>query len=92
MKVTVIFTGAVQQQVQLQEQIFELPEGASFKDLMSKIGAQFGHLMNQQIWNFAKSCFKDGISVLGSDRIFTEEDSLLKDNETIMVVQSVAGG
>ena len=92
MKVTVVFTGAVQQQLNLDQQAFNFPQEASFKDLQVEIGLRYGHLLSDRIWDKKYSVFKNGISVLGSDRIFVEESTRLLDGETITIVQSVAGG
>ena len=92
MKVTVIFTGAVPQQLKLKERIFNFPDGANISDLLAEIGVQFGHLLSSRIWDEEYSVFKNGISVLGSDRIFVEDSTRLFDGETITIVQSVAGG
>ena len=89
---TVIFTGAVQQQLKRQEQIFTFPTAVSFKDLQVEIGTQFGHLLSERIWDKENSVFKNGISVLGSNRILVEDSTLLFDGETVTIVQSMAGG
>lgn len=92
MKITVIFTGAVQQQLKRKQVIFDLSAGARFGDLMAEIAARFGRLMSERIWDQRSASFKSGISVIGSDRMLIDPHTSLEAGETVTIVQSVAGG
>lgn len=92
MNVSVTFFGPLAQYTGREQVLFELPDGATYGDLLQAIGREFGRKLHERMWDRETGAFKSGILVLGRGRDHDARETLLLEGEEIKVIPVFAGG
>jgi molybdopterin converting factor small subunit len=90
--VSVTFFGPLAQFTGQERVLFDLPEGATYGDLLHAVGQRFGHRLHERMWDREADGFKGGILVLGQGRDHDARDTALLQGEEIKVIPVFAGG
>jgi molybdopterin converting factor small subunit len=92
MNVTVIFLGILKDKAGLEKLDVDLPNGATFGDLMREIGSRFGDKFPETAWDREANAFKPPIMTVGDGRDLESPDTPLMQGEKIKIVAPLAGG
>jgi molybdopterin converting factor small subunit len=92
MQVTVMFLGPLSHFVGQEAVCFELPQGATYGDLLDDIGRRFGDKLHHRYWDPEANCFKEQILVVGTSIDYCERNTPLSENENIKVIPFLFGG
>jgi molybdopterin converting factor small subunit len=92
MKVNVTFFGPLAEQAGEETVQFDLPEGASYGDLLDGIGHRFGDRFHERIWDREVNSFKPGVLTIGAGRDLGSRNIPLTDGEEIKIVPLLGGG
>ncbi len=71
---------------------FELPEGATLRDLLDLIDARWGDELPSQFWDAEAKRFPGPILVMTNNVDVHDDDVPLSDRQEIFVIEHVAGG
>ena len=92
MKVTVTFFGPLGEQAGEETVQFDLPQGATFGDLLVDIGHRFGDRFHERVWDHEANIFMPGILTVGTGRDLDSRSTPLMDGEEIKIVPLLGGG
>jgi hypothetical protein len=92
MKITTQFHGILADWVGAASASFDLPQDATYADLMDEIGRRFGRNMPEQLWDREKNCFNKTVQALGKGRTLNAANISLWEEETITFILMIAGG
>jgi len=92
MTVKAIFYGILSEWVGEKEVEFELPEGATYGQLLKEIGHRFGTVMPDMLWDRLKNDFSAPVLALSSNGRINSEESPLEENEEVTFMLKVGGG
>lgn len=92
MKVTVMFLGPLAQFVGRETVPFDLPDGATYGDLLDDIGNRFGERLHERIWDNEAHAFRAQILVVGTGRDHEARETPLFENEEIKIIPFLPGG
>jgi molybdopterin converting factor small subunit len=92
MKVHVTFVGPLVEFAGAERVEFDLPQGATYGDLLDEIGRRFGDRLHERIWDREKKAFQPRILVLGQGRDHEARERSLLEDEDIKVIPILAGG
>jgi molybdopterin converting factor small subunit len=93
MRVTVSFLGPFRDQLETTAMEVELPESASYRDLLDRIGDTMQDKLPAWAWDSTKRSFAQPVMVsrnLCAD--LRDEDTGLADGDELIVVPPLAGG
>lgn len=92
MYVKVRYSGLIRHYVGKSEEIFELPEGARFGDLLLEVGREYGSCMPDHMWDAEEERFHPTIVAARKGSRAESEDDNLKPGDEIYVFSRMAGG
>lgn len=92
MKITAQFHGILADWVGAASASFDLPEDATYADLMAEIGRRFGRNMPKQLWDRKNNSFNKTVQALGKGRTITAANISLIEEEIITFILMIAGG
>jgi hypothetical protein len=92
MKISTQFHGILTDWVGAASASFDLPEDATYADLMDEIGRRFGRNMPEQLWDREKNSFNKTVQALGKGRTLNAANISLLEEETITFILMIAGG
>ena len=91
MKITAEFHGVLAEWVGTRSAKFDLRDGATYSDLMLKIGRRYSRNMPEQLWNTENNMFKK-VRAQAKQRTLESADTPLSDGEEIKFFLMIAGG
>jgi molybdopterin converting factor small subunit len=92
MKVKALFHGILADWVGAREASFEMPEGATYRDLVAEIGRRYRKNMPQQLWDEEANCLSREIMAVGAKGRIESVDTPLREGEEIKFLLMLAGG
>ena len=73
-------------------QEIELPDGASFKELMTVIGARWGSQLPTHVWDAKKGQFGGAVYLVKEGHAVLDLGTALEDDSEIVVLRAISGG
>jgi len=70
----------------------ELPEGASFRDLLDSIGLMWGKALPPHVWDLQENQFKLNVLFSDGQNDFTDDRIMLSNMQEIFLTLPMAGG
>ncbi|MBU2546990.1 MAG: MoaD/ThiS family protein [Proteobacteria bacterium] len=92
MKVKVMFLGPLAEFIGRPTVEFDLPDKATYGDLLDDIGSRFGDKLHPRIWDHEKRFFKAQVLVVGAGRDHEARETPLLENEDIKIIPFLPGG
>ncbi len=92
MRVSVSFLGVLKDQAGMADLSVELPDGATYRDLVSQIDALLGHSLAAWAWNREEKSFTPFVLVMKNLVDIEDESTPLADGDEILIVAPAAGG
>jgi molybdopterin converting factor small subunit len=92
MRVTVMFLGPLGSAIDRDTVEFDLPDNATYGDLLDNIGREYASQFPKGMWDFETNQFKRGVLTVGTGRDLDDRTTQLKENENIKFVPMLVGG
>ncbi len=73
-------------------QEIELPEGATFQQLLEAIGQRWGAVLPPYIWDAAKGEFRSALFLVVDKQVVQDMARALSDGQQIALVKALSGG
>jgi molybdopterin converting factor small subunit len=70
----------------------ELPDGASFANLMIEIGARWGSLLPAHVWDAAQGQFRGAVYLVRGGHAVLDLGTALEDGSEIVLLRPLSGG
>ncbi len=92
MKITADFQGILADWVGIPSATFDLPEGATYGDLLREIGLRYRKNMPEQLWDHENNRFRKQVRAHGQEKAFESSDTPLHKGDKITFLLMIAGG
>ena len=92
MKIKVHFLGILAKYFQVDAAELDLPGTPTLKDLLAKLGNQYGDLLPSEIWDGEKKIFPPTLFIRGKGRDLKIPEESLLDGEEVYFLLPQAGG
>lgn len=92
MKIKVHFLGILAKFFQEEAIELDLPGTPTLKDLLAKVGNQYGNLLPSEIWDREKKTFRPTLFIRGKGRDLKTPEEPLLEGEEIYFLLPQAGG
>jgi molybdopterin converting factor small subunit len=92
MRVTVHVFGSLQNYFGGIDFVLILEKGASLRDLLDSIAAQWGNSLPDSVWNTEKRRFEGGIIISDGIKDLVNDEMVLSDDQKIFILMPFAGG
>lgn len=92
MRIRVTFLGVLQSQTGMETLSVELPEGATFWDLVGQLDTLVGDSLPSWAWNREERCFTPFILAMRNLIDIDDPQMPLVDGDEILIVAPAAGG
>ena len=92
MKIAATFQGILADWVGTPSASFELPEGATYGDLLNEIGLRYRKNMPEQLWDHKNNSFRKQVRAHADESTFESLDTPLHKGDEITFLLMIAGG
>jgi molybdopterin converting factor small subunit len=92
MKIYVSFFSILADWVGVPETVIELPDGATYGDLLAAIGRRYGGNMPDPLWDDAMEGFARPVKAFKNGHLLQERGVLLAPDDRVRFVAAMGGG
>jgi molybdopterin converting factor small subunit len=92
MQVRLKAVGELREHFGREPQDVELPEGATFRSLLTEIGARWGAQLPPQVWDGGKGEFRGAVYLVRNGHAVLDPATMIEDGEEIVALRALSGG
>jgi len=91
-RVSINFLGVLKDQAEMEGLVVELPDGATYRDLIDRLDVLVGHSLATWAWNREEKSFTPFVLVMRNLVDIEDESTPLADGDEILILAPAAGG